>query len=220
MQLVAFDAPAFDPSSFDRHRIVCPPAISRSVRKRQAEFFAGRLAAQRALAPFGLAHHEVGIGAHREPLWPHGVTGSISHQRRLAAAVVVAQPPARPALIGIDIEAVIDDGALAAVATTVASADELVRMRLWPMTINTAVSLVFSAKESFFKASFALVGHYFDFDAVTLTEIDTSQRCLTLVVRQALCARIPPRTVVTVHYFYLADDILCTSCSWQPLPAP
>lgn len=37
---------------------------------------------------------------------------------------------------------------------------------------TTPLSMVFLAKESFFKASFNTVGYFFDFDAITLTRID------------------------------------------------
>lgn len=102
---LAFDAARFQPQAFAAAAIACPDSIARSVRKRQAEFLFGRLAARLALgAALGpvQAQAEIAIGTAREPCWPAGSLGSISHGDGCAAAVALAAGQHQG--IGIDLE--------------------------------------------------------------------------------------------------------------------
>ena len=217
LHLIKFEAGGFDPHLFARHDIACPLNIARSVTKRQAEFFAGRLAAQRALALFGLSHMEIRTGPHREPLWPLGLHGSIAHHQYLAGAVAFQQPPGRGAAFGIDIETILCESKLPMMMGMVVSKAELACLQRWhgQLTLNKLVTLTFSAKESFFKAAFPLVGRYFDFDAVAVKHVDPAKQCLTLVVRQSPSTAIPVGTEVTVHFSQLDEKSLFTSCCWR-----
>ncbi|UUZ50689.1 hypothetical protein LP420_13630 [Massilia sp. B-10] len=95
--------------------------------KRQAEFIAGRICAQAALAEYGNGRHSVAIGSHRQPLWPAGLIGSITHNGQYAAALVC---PASALLgVGIDIESVVSDDARQAMTELVVSADEAAFLR-------------------------------------------------------------------------------------------
>ena len=62
--------------------------VAKAVKKRQREFGVGRACARRALAELGLAPQAILSGETREPLWPAGIVGSISHDRALGVAVV------------------------------------------------------------------------------------------------------------------------------------
>ncbi|MEI8635195.1 hypothetical protein P4S72_30355 [Vibrio sp. PP-XX7] len=74
--------------------VTLPDTLHRAVLKRKCEFLAGRLCAKRAMAECGInAETTLGIGEHREPLWPEGVIGSISHCDTQAVAVVTCLPP-------------------------------------------------------------------------------------------------------------------------------
>jgi hypothetical protein len=78
-----FDTGRFRPCDWD---FIAP--LRNSVPKRQAEFVAGRICAREALTGWGHDNVVVGIGAHREPIWPQGLLGSITHCADYAAAVV------------------------------------------------------------------------------------------------------------------------------------
>ena len=62
-----FSCDAFDDANFSRHAIHCPESIARSVLKRRAEYFYGRLCAQRVLGAAGYSDVQVLTGASREP---------------------------------------------------------------------------------------------------------------------------------------------------------
>ena len=209
---VAFDAATFDASVFSRAGMACPPHISQAVRKRQAEYFHGRSCARAALSAYG-HHGDVGTGPAREPLWPEGMVGSITHGATLAAAV--ALPAAACRGIGIDIEQVSATN-LDALRSTVVSATEyaLLASLAGPIDIGILLTLVFSAKESFFKATYATVGHYFEFDAIALHAIDLAGCQLTFVVTAPLCADWPAGKPLRVHYTLAPEGRVATLFAW------
>ena len=214
--LIGFDVRHFDHAAFATQNIDCPLAIARSVPKRQAEFFHGRLAARHALAGFGLGHVQVGTGPQREPLWPPGIIGSISHNDRCAAAV--ALPASGHGGIGIDIETVADAGASAALAGTVVNAAELAYLRSVPApaTLDQLLTIVFAAKESFYKAAFRSVGKFFDFSAVAVRRLDMARGELEFELCDTLCASLRSGTARQVRFAMLDTTTVFTSCSLQP----
>lgn len=185
------DAP-FDPAWFDLLRIERPPAVARSVPKRQAEFLFGRLAAARALAHKGAAERGVGVGAQREPLWPAGWCGSLSHTRRFAMAVVGRDSAWRG--LGVDVEQVVDAAQAEAIEHGVLNPGERQRLRLTGGALPEAQvqTLVFSAKECFYKAAYAQVGQRFGFDAADVEWIDTARQRLGLKVNLPLGGAFAP----------------------------
>jgi 4'-phosphopantetheinyl transferase EntD len=62
--------------------------ITWAVEKRRREFRTVRLCARRALRELNLAPVAVLSGEHREPLWPPGVVGSMTHCTGYRAAAV------------------------------------------------------------------------------------------------------------------------------------
>lgn len=209
-----FDAAAHDAAAFARHGIACPPSIARSVRKRQAEFLAGRLAARAALGAYGAADAELAIGPARQPVWPPGYLGSISHTDKLAVAV--ALPSSLLHGIGIDLEHVVNPATLDALHATVVGENERERLAQaalahgWPMVLTA----VFSAKESFFKASFAAVGRLFDFHAVRVRHFDADNGEIEMAVVEPLAEPFTPGTMWTLRYQRLDPQTLLTHMAW------
>ena len=63
------------------------PLVARAVDKRRREFAAGRACARRALEQLGLPASPILAGPRREPLWPPGVVGALTHCRGIAAII-------------------------------------------------------------------------------------------------------------------------------------
>jgi 4'-phosphopantetheinyl transferase EntD len=76
--------------------------VARSAEKRRRDFALGRACARAALAELGHGGAAIGKGENGAPLWPRGVTGSITHTQGYAAALVGES--SRFAGIGIDAE--------------------------------------------------------------------------------------------------------------------
>ncbi|QBQ34793.1 4'-phosphopantetheinyl transferase superfamily protein [Pseudoduganella plicata] len=207
VQLIEFTAEAFTPAAFAAHALALPAHIERSVRKRQAEYFHGRLAARHALAAAGLPVTDIGTGTGRQPLWPVGAIGSITHNGRRAGAV--ALPAGAWHGVGIDIESPATPEQLDSLASLAVSADEL---RLLGADRDALLPLVFSAKESFYKAAYGAVGRFFDFSAVRVTAIDTDR--LTFIVAEPLSPHWAVGTPVQAHWRRLPDGDVLTAVIW------
>lgn len=130
---------------------------------RRDEFVAARACARRALGDLGLAEAAVPVGPEREPLWPAGVVGSITHCEGYRAAAVTRDP--RTAGVGIDAE---PDVALtervAGLVVSAADRGAAVHEDL-PERWET---VVFSAKEAVYKAWWPLHRRWLDFADVHL----------------------------------------------------
>ena len=134
-------------------------SLSGAVPSRRAEFAAGRAAARMALAAFGHAAVAIPAGRDRAPVWPQGIAGSISHGAGYAVAAVHAGGP-----LGVDVEAA--DAVDADLWSVICATDELDAL---PRADRAqAVARIFSAKESVFKAQYALTGAVIGFDAVSV----------------------------------------------------
>jgi len=216
IRLLEFDASDFDPCVFAEIGIHCPANISRSARKRQAEFFFGRLAARQALSAItaDLASANIDVGVSREPLWPDGVIGSITHDRRFAAATVEMRGRRRG--IGIDIERVVCSETLHAMLDTVIDAQEMRDMSAqagsWPNT--TLLTLAFSAKESFFKGTYRAVGHFFDFDAVRIMAMHPERGRLRLRLMRTLCEHFVEGQDYELGFEFIDPNTIVTHFVW------
>ena len=87
------DPGLFGAEAQDKGQPVSLPAqeqalVEKSVQKRQREFALGRACARNALQKLGHGGAVIGRAANGAPLWPQGITGSITHTRDYAAAVV------------------------------------------------------------------------------------------------------------------------------------
>ncbi|OOW85484.1 phosphopantetheinyl transferase [Xanthomonas axonopodis pv. clitoriae] len=219
-QVMDFASDQFSPDAFARCAIACPPAIVRSVRKRQAEYFFGRLAARHALYQQGLVTHpdtvQIATGDAREPVWPKTAAGSISHSHRLAISAVA--PADRWRSIGIDLEHLASPDAQAALRATVVNASELALLKTLhdagDLALDALLTLVFSAKESLFKASFAAVGRYFDFSAAQVTGVDVAAGYLQLRLCESLCPSLPAGHLCPVGFAWVDPQTVVTYRVW------
>ncbi|WP_435607224.1 4'-phosphopantetheinyl transferase family protein [Streptomyces ardesiacus] len=135
--------------------------VARAVAKRRREFTVVRSCARRAMEKLGVPPQAVPTGERGAPRWPAGLTGSMTHCDGYGAAALVRLTDL--ASLGIDAEpdGPLPDGVLEAIALPA----EAVRLRRlgearpgvhWDR-------LLFSAKESVYKAWFPLTGQWLDF---------------------------------------------------------
>jgi 4'-phosphopantetheinyl transferase EntD len=133
--------------------------VSGAVPKRRTEFEQGRTCARRALRRLGIEGWPLLPGPKREPRWPPGVVGAITHTDGYVAAAVVRRPAGWG--LGIDAEqrVPLSDGVGALVCTD----DERRWCRERAGSGVPWEAVVFSAKESIFKAWFPLTGRWLDY---------------------------------------------------------
>ena len=142
-------------------------ALSNAVPKRKAEFAAGRQAAKNALSQLGETACGVGRDAVGAPVWPPGITGSISHTEGFCAAV--AARTGRLASIGLDCEQ-LGERLPTEILEMIAAPSE---RRAWlhldkHLPLNWPI-VTFAAKEALYKCLYPSVGRFFDFSAVVVS---------------------------------------------------
>ncbi len=145
------------------------PTSHRMGANRLAEFAAGRACARKALADVGIEAPSLPIGPGRAPAWPEGVRGSITHTRDYRGAVAARTRDLGGAALGID-----------------ADSTGRVTTKLWSRLFVDAeidylghiedvadtdrmATVMFSAKEAFYKAQYPLTEAWVGFGDVRIT---------------------------------------------------
>jgi 4'-phosphopantetheinyl transferase EntD len=137
-------------------------AVGNAVEKRRREFVTARACAREALARLGFPGQPVGAGSRGEPIWPAGIVGSITHCAGYRACA--AAPASELLTIGVDAEVAdpLPPGLLGDIA--------LPEERRWlerTAAERPGVSwdrLLFSIKESVYKAWFPLTRSWLGFE--------------------------------------------------------
>jgi 4'-phosphopantetheinyl transferase EntD len=168
--------------------------IARAVGKRRREFITARACAHAALARLGVPPVPILPGAGGAPQWPPGVVGSITHCAGYRAAAVASTRDA--VSLGLDAEpdGTLPDGVLDIVTI---GAERVQFAEL--MAAAPGVSwdrLLFSAKESVYKAWFPLTQRWLGFEDAQIV-IDPKHGTFTahLLVPGPLVAGAPLTTL-------------------------
>ncbi len=143
--------------------------VRRAVLKRRNEFALARTCARRALTNIGVAPCSILSTSDREPVWPQGIVGSITHCQSYAAAAVASNVQLRSLGIDAEINSPLPDGVLAVIASP---AERSAVAQLTDALPDHGVCwdrLLFSAKESVFKAWFPIAKRWLDFRDAEVT---------------------------------------------------
>lgn len=142
-------------------------SIRHCAEPRIVDFCCGRLCARRALAEYGITDFDLLPAPDRQPLWPPGFLGSITHSEGFATAVVAEKQVA--AGLGIDAERI--DAVHSDLWPPICSGEELQRLRALPQQQQALTgALTFVAKEAFFKCQYGVAAERFAFDEVELDQ--------------------------------------------------
>jgi 4'-phosphopantetheinyl transferase EntD len=139
-------------------------ALGRVADLRRHEFATARGCAHRALEELGFPAVAIVPGPNREPIWPDEVVGSITHCRGYRAAAVAK----REAFLSIGIDAEPHEDLPSGILDLVARPEELAALAASEPVLCWD-RILFSAKESIYKAWFPLTGQWLGFaDAAVL----------------------------------------------------
>jgi 4'-phosphopantetheinyl transferase EntD len=137
--------------------------IAQAVAKRRVEFAAVRRCARRALRELGYPPVPILPGEQREPQWPEGVVGSMTHCAGYCAAAVARADEVAALGIDAEVHAPLPEGVL----DLVSLAAERGRLAALAEGVPNAVHwdrVLFSAKESVYKAWFPLTRRWLGFE--------------------------------------------------------
>ncbi len=161
------------------------PHVRYCVDKRRREFAAGRNCARSALRALGFEALPILVGMGRMPLFPAGISGSITHTDNYCAAAAVRTDGALT--IGIDAER--DEPLEVDIWPLLMGDVEQVQMaRLRDVEVRNWERLLFSAKEAFYKASFPLHRQFVDFRDVIVEVCPNDRSFLLHFVKPGLAA--------------------------------
>ena len=125
--------------------------VAEAAPARRREFRAGRACAHAALAALGVPVVPVLRGAGREPLWPAGIVGCITHTAGFCAAALAHSSTYQ----GVGLDAELDEPVTAQFVNRVCSEKEREQLRRFGPLEHWA-NVVFSAKESIHKLQYPL----------------------------------------------------------------
>lgn len=168
-------------------RIILPQETQRFHPNRLNEFILGRVCAAKA--------YEVSMGTQllslpslpsRAPQWPSGVVGSISHDQNFIAAAVASKKDLLA--IGIDFEVIARTKP--ELSSRICNEQDLKTHA----ELNDAelLTVIFSAKESLYKALHPLVNMFFGFEAAVVREINLQNNTFIIDLLEPLTARFSP----------------------------
>ncbi len=167
ISVAAIDMDDVDMSAVFRDLVLDGAAV-----RRQQQFAAGRIAAWQAIEASGHAPAYPARGDDREPLWPDGVVGSISHTDRYALAAAASSMETMS--VGVDLEALreLHSGLRRKLLTE----GEISRLQSAGCYDDEQVLKFFSLKESAYKAVFPFFRQFLDFREVEITQAENGVR--------------------------------------------
>jgi enterobactin synthetase component D len=147
-----------------------PESLINVALTRKHHYIAGRYCAIQAAKNLGLSLTSFANAETREPIWPEGMIGSISHSKSIAISCVAETQHYKS--IGIDAEEMIKLDTEEKISSLIASPEEL--NYLEKLNFDFGLTLLFSAKEALYKALFPLGRKFIDFKEATLLKVDLS----------------------------------------------
>lgn len=195
--------------------------IRNSVTKRVQEFTAGRTCARIALGRLGYEDVTIPVGKRRQPVWPEGIAGSISHAGNHCIAAVCTRNHFTS--LGVDIEQAtpLSDSLVDLVCST----DEKNRLSAGAGSMTGLLAkFMFSAKEAVFKCLFPVYGEELEFHDVALDIFLHEGRFTAQVSRFALNSetdlelrgRLACTSSLVVTSAVLHDDDIQHLSGWNP----
>ena len=179
--------------------------VDHAAPKRRREFASSRTCARRALAGLGIESFPILSTSNRAPVWPSGVVGSITHCDSYTAAAVCSNLQLRS--IGIDAE--VNRPLPGGTPDLIVLPSEKAAIKAF---LDPKVSwdrLLFSAKESIFKAWSQLSSGWLDFlqAEVTIDPAGLTFRARLLIDSPATGEFLEGRFQLSGNYLFTAVTI-------------
>lgn len=138
--------------------------------RRKAEYIAGRFCALKILNSLDIACENISSNEDRTPIWPPNILGSITHSENYVSVSITNNSSILG--IGRDSEFIFPKMTAEKVKPIIIQDDELELIN--GLKKEEFLSLIYSAKESFYKAVYPSTKKPFYFDDVSILEINDS----------------------------------------------
>lgn len=171
----------------DLDQIQYDPAVDTFAPERKNEFLLGRLCASLAYSEvFNQKLTHLPVYKDRAPVWPLNAVGSISHNKRWVGAAVAKSSE----LLGVGIDFEIKGRTKLELAGHIRSEGDLPGHP--ELTEEELLTLIFSCKESLYKALYPKVLRFFGFQDAAVRAIDTQKGLFTIELLTELSNEFSP----------------------------
>ena len=183
-------------------------SVQKAVAKRVNEFAAGRVCARQALAAFGVTAIALRQAPDRQPVWPPGFVGSITHTSGLCAAAVA--PCSKFCALGLDSER--SGAPTVDIWSTLCRAEELRWVESLPLEQRPpAITLLFSAKEAVYKCQYPVTGEWLDFHDLRIEVADWGQPLGRFLVTATRPIKLAERGALPQGRYVFHEEFVSTA---------
>lgn len=199
----------FDPQKY-RDALAVESGISlqarlqHAVSKRRAEYLASRLLVRSVMAELGIPDFVLTNAADRSPCWPAGIQASLSH----SGGVVVVAATRQPLAVGVDVERFMSEATANETAELLMNEQEQQLLRMLPVPFNAAATLLFSLKESLYKALWPQLRQPMDFLDAALVSVDFAQQRAALRLNQNFGGRFTSGTLLAAGFIWRDNQVI------------
>tara|TARA_B100001094_G_C18194708_1_gene809872 strand:- start:1690 stop:2403 length:714 start_codon:yes stop_codon:yes gene_type:complete len=162
-----------------------PPSFMNWHPSKQAEFSAGRQLAEYALKHQGSVITSLTYQEQQAPLWPQGYLGSISHK---SDRCVVCLTSDVKTYLGIDLELWFNEDKAQNIAPRILTTTE--HQFATQIDLARLCCLIFSAKETLYKALYPKVQQFFGFQDASIVELDLEHQSYQIQILRTLSPEI------------------------------
>jgi len=178
--------------------------IENAIDKRKDEFTAGRVCAHKLLAQLGIKNAPVLAGENRMPIWPQGIVGSITHTKEYCAVALTNNSEFKS--IGLDAEYI--ERVKENIWKVICTENELKNLQTIDQEQRQKnATLIFSAKECFFKCQFPLTKEWVDFQDVEIA-INNEKETFSIIPIKASLSISNPEGRFTFNEKYVFTGMI------------
>lgn len=196
----------FQTDDFER-----PDYLKQAKQQRLNEFYAGRIATEAILVEVLNCRQPITSMTATLPIWPQGVKGSISHAKNKLLVVISTQVE----YLGVDVEYIMPADVAEKMADLILTRPEqdlYISEGMQYLSFAEYLTLLFSLKESLYKAIYPQTQHYIDFLQAQLIDINLQHKTaifqLSAEIKQHYHLRESYHAVWELH----ADHVVTRCC--------
>lgn len=185
-------------------QIIHPEAVNTYHPERKKEFIMGRVCASQSFKEcFGEDLLNLPVNSDRSPAWPSVAVGSISHNKHWAGAAVAKNTD----LIGLGIDFEIIGRAKPEISSHIKTGHDLVNHPA--LSEEELLTLIFSSKESLYKALYPIIKKFFGFQDAALREVDSDNGSFVIELLTNLSDSFGPASRHVFHGRFAVNEDSC-----------
>lgn len=195
-----------DSYTYSSNNIKIPLNFEDMSLKRKCEYFIGRICSKKAIELIGEKSGDLLSLTDRRVNWPTKILGSISHTTSEAISYVCLSEFYTN--IGIDIENIMDKEKCDLIVRLLLDKEEIIYINnLTKIKINyeELITLIFSSKETFYKAFYKDIRFFFDFNTIRFIYINNYK--VYFYIKDRKIRNILKKEKIEINYFFSRKNV-------------